>query len=75
MTKHNPRHRHAAPPRNDHPVPDAPHDQAPRNEPGLGDGSRQQSMASHARETRTKMSVGQADVMRLKKGRQPRGDH
>jgi hypothetical protein len=75
MTKHNPRHRHAAPPRNDHPNAAAPHDEAPRNEraPGITDDARQQSMASHARETRTKLSVGQADTMRLKKGRQSKG--
>jgi hypothetical protein len=34
--------------------------------------SRQQSMAAHARETRTKMSVGQSNAMRLKRGNQPR---
>jgi hypothetical protein len=34
--------------------------------------ARQQSMAAHARETRTKMSVGQSNTMRLKRSNQPR---
>jgi hypothetical protein len=40
--------------------------------PWHADLSRQQSMATRSRETRTKMSVGQANTMRLKRGNQPR---
>lgn len=72
----NQRSHHAAPPRDDHPNPHAPHDEAPhaeRERPWAQDESRQQSMATRARETRTKMSVGQSNTMRLKKGNQPRG--
>ena len=32
----------------------------------------QQSMSTHTRETRTKMSVGQSGTMRLKRSNQPR---
>jgi hypothetical protein len=54
--------------------PDAPHDEAPEEDraPWRTDLSRQQSMATRSRETRTKMSVGQANTMRLKRGNQPR---
>lgn len=53
---------------------DAPHDEAPEADrvPWHTDLSRQQSMATRSRETRTKMSVGQANTMRLKRGNQPR---
>jgi len=58
-----------------HPNPDMPHDEAPQAErpAWVGDESKQQSMASRSQQTRTKMSVGQANTMRLKKGNQPRG--
>lgn len=46
----------------------------PHGEPWMADMSRQQAMAMHSREMRTKMSVGQSGTMRLKRGHQPRAN-
>ncbi|WP_027340878.1 hypothetical protein [Hamadaea tsunoensis] len=35
--------------------------------------AKQNAMAARGKATRTQMSVGQANIMRLKKGNQPRG--
>lgn len=40
---------------------------------GAEERAREQAMQARLKETRSKMSVGQANVMRLKKGNQPRG--
>jgi hypothetical protein len=48
-------------------------DEAPQHSGWASEQSRQQSLATHSRETRTKMSSGQANTMRLKRGNQPRG--
>jgi hypothetical protein len=50
-------------------VPDRPAEAAPWADQ---QSRQQQSMSAHARETRTKMSVGQSNTMRLKRGNQPR---
>lgn len=36
--------------------------------------SKQHAMAAHEKSIRTKMSAGQANTMRLKRGNQPRGN-
>ncbi|MEV4413193.1 hypothetical protein [Catellatospora sp. NPDC049609] len=84
MAKHNQSRRHPQQEPRQHTEQDQPgnphaeHEHGPDAHPGwtterAQERSRQHAMASREKASRTQTSMGQANIMRLKKGNQPRG--
>ncbi|MBV1853071.1 hypothetical protein [Catellatospora tritici] len=85
MAKNNQSQRHARPwpphdaeTETDEQAAHADHDHGPQDQHGWAgeqaqQRSRERSMAARTKASRTQISAGQANIMRLKKGNQPRG--